>query len=97
MDKNSLATIQTQHIVALLIDPTSSRQFVGEHRGRITGHHGHHERGTVLRRITSYRDHHLNLIDLELEHEMEDLTDRLKNWPKQRLSLIHISEPTRPY
>ena len=59
---------------------------MGERRGRIAGHHGHHERGTVLRRITSYRDHHLNLIDLELEHEMEDLTDRLKNWPKQRLT-----------
>ncbi len=59
---------------------------MGERRGRITGHHGHLERGTILRRITSYRDHLLNLIDLELEHEMEVLTDRLENWSKQRLT-----------
>ena len=59
---------------------------MGEHRGRITGRHGEYERGAVLRKVTSYRDHLLKMIDLELEHEMEVLTDRLKNWSKQRLT-----------
>jgi len=45
-----------------------------------------------LRRIASSLDDYYRL-----HHELPDSLDRLAKQPGVRLSLIHISEPTRPY